>query len=763
MDSPVISHRPGCDLLVVSHPAVLPVNQLVYAELARRGFRVELVVPDRWRHEYADRPFAAVPLPELAGSFHPRRVWLAGHPQRHAYRANPVAVIRRLRPQAVFCEQEPFSVPAAQWGLAAHALGIPFGVQMDENLNRPLPVPARIIRAAVLPRAAFVAARSAAAARLAAAWGARGDVRLVPHHVPGWPWPERKAHRSFTIGYAGRLVPEKGLDTLVAAVRRLRSPVELLVAGDGPLRGWLEAADLGEATLRVIRGTDHAEMASLYAEMDVLVLPSRTTPGWAEQFGRVLVEALWCGTPLVGSDSGEIPWVIETTGGGLVFPEGDDEELADRLGQLRRDPGLRDTLARRGRARSVELFSVEAVADRMEEVLRDVAGLRRPQRPRKPVVALVAHGVHDHGGMERACAELIRRGSDKVDFIVVAADLAPELWPLVQRWLHVRVARRPIPLKFVLFWLFAGRALRRVDADLLHTVGAIVPNRVDIASIHFCHAGFLAANNSLAHPNTPFLRQANTALSRILALASERWSYRPSRLRAFAAVSRGVAAEVTRHYPSIPVTVTPNGVDVERFRPDADVRAALRSAERVGDSVVALFVGGDWDRKGLGIAIEAVAKARASGHDLRLWVVGRGDEARFAAVVAELGVAPYVRFFGPQSDVVRFYQAADIFVLTSLYETFSLVCFEAAACGLPLVIPPISGASEIVGADEGGLLLPRSATAVADGLIRLAADPESRVRLGSEARRRAAAYTWQNSVASVVELYRTLLAEREDQ
>jgi glycosyltransferase involved in cell wall biosynthesis len=278
----------------------------------------------------------------------------------------------------VFCDQEPTSVPAAQWGLAAHALGIPFGVQMDENLNRSLPVPARIIRAAVLPRAAFVAARSDAAARLAAAWGARGDVRLVPHHVPGWPRPERKAHRSFTIGYAGRLVPEKGLDTLVAAVRRLRSPVELLVAGDGPLRGWLEAADLGEATLRVIRGTDHAEMASLYAEMDVLVLPSRTTPGWAEQFGRVLVEALWCGTPVVGSDSGEIPWVIETTGGGLVVPEGDDEALADRLGQLRRDPGLRDTLARRGRARSVELFSVEAVADRMEEVLRDVAGLRRP-------------------------------------------------------------------------------------------------------------------------------------------------------------------------------------------------------------------------------------------------------------------------------------------------------------------------------------------------------------------------------------------------
>ena len=64
-------------------------------------------------------------------------------------------------------------------------------------------------------------------------------------------------------------------------------------------------------------------MAAGYAQLDVLVLPSHTTPTWKEQFGRVIVEALWCGVPVVGSDSGEIPWLIELTGGGLVFPEGD--------------------------------------------------------------------------------------------------------------------------------------------------------------------------------------------------------------------------------------------------------------------------------------------------------------------------------------------------------------------------------------------------------------------------------------------------------
>ena len=376
-----------------------------------------------------------------------------------------------------------------------------------------------------------------------------------------------------------------------------------------------------------------------------------------------------------------------------------------------------------------------------------------------PVVVLVAHDIHDRGGMERACAELIRRGRGKIDFIVVAADLAPELRPFVKRWVQARIPRRPFPLKFVLFWFFAGRALRHIEADLVHTVGAILPNRVDVASIHFCHAGFLAANGGLAPRDAPLMRRANTALSRALALAAERWSYRPSRLRAFATVSLGVAEEVARFYSSIPMTVTPNGVDIERFRPDLAVRAALRAAETVGEAVVALFVGGDWDRKGLHIAIDAVSKVRAAGYDLRLWVVGHGDAARLGALAKRHGVAREIRFFGPRSDIERFYQAADLLVMPSAYEAFSLVCLEAAASGLPLVIPPISGASEIVGSDEGGLVVERSVRFVADALATLASDAELRIRLGVTARQHASAYTWQRSAESVMNLYEALLAE----
>jgi len=357
---------------VISHPAVLPVNQLVYGELLGRGWDVRLVVPARWRHDYEPYEIRPQPLPEVASHMTPLPVMLAGRPQRHVYRVNPLKLLRGMRPDVLFLEQEPFALVTAQWAVAAAWLDVPFGVQQAENLDRALPWAVRALRARVLSSAAFVAARSPRAAELARSWGAHGEVRLVPHHVPAWD-SERRTRDRFTVGYAGRLSAEKGLDTLVSAVRRLDAPVDLLVAGDGPLRPWLERTDLGRDRLLLLRtGVAHEEMAAAYAEMDVLVLPSRTTPRWAEQFGRVLVEALWCGVPVVGSDSGEIPWVVQVTGGGLIFPEGDELALAAVLDALRMDPKRREELAEEGRRRVAGLFAVDAVADTFEQTLAAV-------------------------------------------------------------------------------------------------------------------------------------------------------------------------------------------------------------------------------------------------------------------------------------------------------------------------------------------------------------------------------------------------------
>jgi len=349
------------------------VNQEVYRELMRRGWDVAIVVPGRWRHEYSKAPVRPQALDGMRGALRPTPVILAGRPQRHLYLARRRSLCVRLRPDVAFVEAEPFSLSAAQWSPTLTRLGIPFGVQCAENIDRDLPFPVRRMRSRVLSRAAFVAARSESAARLVRAWGAAGEVDLAPHAVPGWEIVpaarKQEADRPFTIGYAGRLVASKGLADLLAAVRRLRAPVELLLIGDGELRGDLDGQPIPGSRVRVLDGLSHDRMAEGYARLDVLVLPSRTTATWKEQFGRVIVEALWCGVPVVGSDSGEIPWLIELTGGGLVFPEGDGDRLAEHLSTLRATPALRRELAATGRAAVERYFSVPAATDPLERLL----------------------------------------------------------------------------------------------------------------------------------------------------------------------------------------------------------------------------------------------------------------------------------------------------------------------------------------------------------------------------------------------------------
>jgi glycosyltransferase involved in cell wall biosynthesis len=354
----------------VSHPAVLEVNQVVYRELAARGWGLTLVVPSRWRHAYAQHDIAPRAMPGLEGSLRPVPVILRGAPQRHLYVTSCLALCRRLRPAVAFLELEPFALAARQWEGALRRLRIPFGVQAYENIDRALPWPVRRMRSRTLRDAAFVAARSPEAGELAHSWGALGEVGLAPPPVPGWgPAARTPAPRPFTVGFAGRLVESKGLEDLLGAVRMLPRPVELLLIGAGPLRGELEGQPIPGSAVRVLEGFSHERMPEAYGLIDVLVLPSRTTATWKEQFGRVIIEALWCGVPVVGSDSGAIPWLIELTGGGCTFPEGDVERLAAALTRLRGDPELRRELAARGRAEVARRFTVSAATDALERLL----------------------------------------------------------------------------------------------------------------------------------------------------------------------------------------------------------------------------------------------------------------------------------------------------------------------------------------------------------------------------------------------------------
>jgi UDP-glucose:(heptosyl)LPS alpha-1,3-glucosyltransferase len=379
------------------------------------------------------------------------------------------------------------------------------------------------------------------------------------------------------------------------------------------------------------------------------------------------------------------------------------------------------------------------------------------QLPHRPRLVLVAHGIHDDGGMERAFAELIRRMHDRYEIVVVSADLGGDLRGLVE-WHRVRIPGRPAALRFAVFYVLAAARLAVTRADIVHALGAIVPNRVDVVSVHFCNAGFVEAVGRLSPPNAPAVRRLNTGAVRVLGLLAERWSYRPGRVRRLATVSRGVADELERHYAGVPVTVTPNGVDRDRFQPDPEARRTVRGSLGFGeDDVVALFVGGDWDTKGLGLAIEAVAAAaRRLPSPVRLVVVGRGDEERFQRLADGVGLGERLTFMGMRRDAERFYAAADVFVLPSWYETFSLAAHEAAASGLAIVAPRVNGIEELL-ADGGGIVVDRTVEHVGDVLAQIAQAPHLRRSLGATARERSAAFTWERSAGAVAEVYLSLV------
>ena len=189
-----------------------------------------------------------------------------------------------------------------------------------------------------------------------------------------------------------------------------------------------------------------------------------------------------------------------------------------------------------------------------------------------------------------------------------------------------------------------------------------------------------------------------------------------------------MAEELGEKYPDVAVEETPNGVDLDRFRPDPATRLAVRSEVNVDDrTTVALFVGGDWDRKGLALAIDALAVARAAGAAVELWVLGSGDERRFRAQADTAGVAGTVRFLGRRPEMERYYQAADVYLCCSSYEAFSLALLEAAACALPLVATRVGGVAEVLEGpgEPGGVVVARRAEEVGAVLGELAPGPSA--------------------------------------
>jgi len=288
---------------------------------------------------------------------------------------------RRLRafaPDVVHVDEEPYNLATLHAVWLAKRAGARVLWFSWQNLNRRYPFPVRLIERYNLLHADYAIAGSAGAAAVWREKGYAGPLAVIPQFGvdPDVFFPradERDASRDLTVGYAGRLVPEKGVDVLLEALAGIDQAWQSVVMGAGSERERLEglAQQLGVADRVSFEGfVSSVRMPAFYRELDVLVVPSRSQSNWVEQFGRVLVEAMSCGVPVIGSDCGEIPNVVGDAG--LIFPENDAGALRECLVWLMGDPGLRADLARRGRERVLARYTQAQVAAQTVAVYREM-------------------------------------------------------------------------------------------------------------------------------------------------------------------------------------------------------------------------------------------------------------------------------------------------------------------------------------------------------------------------------------------------------
>jgi len=295
----------------------------------------------------------------------------------------------------------------------------------------------------------------------------------------------------------------------------------------------------------------------------------------------------------------------------------------------------------------------------------------------------------------------------------------------------------------------------RLNFDLVHSHDWIL--KADIFSVHSVpHAGWVRD-----------VRKRRPSLFDLSIISVERRTILNGRTSRFFPVSTIAIEAFRREYSVLPgqwQALAP-GVDVARFsRPDRNAcRAEVRGQYEIGASdVLLLFVGMNFEVKGLDTIITALAKARSMRPDMNihLIVVGRGDENKYRKMALSFGVEKAVKFAGTQSEgLERYYRAADMFIMLSKFDTFGMVVLEAMAAGLPAIVSPNVGAKDLVEDGINGFVLPEhnDVESAADRIIRLT-NLEQREAMGKSAAKRAAQHDWDKLAEKIAVIYESKIS-----
>ena len=381
-------------VLRIFHSAVVDAWRERERHLRVLGAEVDLVTARRWNEGGADVALVPRPGEPVRGI----RTW-GRHPALFVYSPLPLWRALGRTYDVIDIHEEPFALATAEILLLRRLRRqrAPYVLYSAQNIDKRYPPPFRWLERWALRHAAGLSVCNTEAGRICERKGLPGTATLIPLGVDAERFSPALAGSSSgtvpVVGYVGRLEPHKGVDVLLEAVARLDA-VELRVAGAGPeeerLRARTTALDL-DGRVDYVGSLAQDQLPDFYRGLDVLVVPSRPTAGWLEQFGRVVVEAMACRIPVVASDTGALPDVVGEAG--LLVPPDDPDALAVCLETLLKDEPARRELARRG-AEQARHASWSEVADAYLGLYERAT--RTPAKERRGVeVVVVAYGRAD--------------------------------------------------------------------------------------------------------------------------------------------------------------------------------------------------------------------------------------------------------------------------------------------------------------------------------------------------------------------------------
>jgi UDP-glucose:(heptosyl)LPS alpha-1,3-glucosyltransferase len=353
-------------------------------------------------------------------------------------------------------------------------------------------------------------------------------------------------------------------------------------------------------------------------------------------------------------------------------------------------------------------------------------------------ILVVCRPLVFHGGVERATEGLLRalvEHGDEVELLTPGRD------PHLRGVAHRRLVLPPSPpaVRPLILAAAVARVRRRGAWDVVQSHERTLSQDVYRAG-EGCHRAWLAAR----------ARKSRGVYNRlVLALERRVFAGTPK----IVAIARAGKAEIERLYgvPGGRVHVVYNGVDLARFDRAVASRASARAEAGIpSDAHVLLFVGSGFERKGLATAIEALAKVAPPA---RLLVIGKGDVAAYRVLAGRLGITDRIAWLGARPDVERWYAAADVAVLPTIYEPFGNVHLEALAAGIPIVTTTCAGGAEVVSDACGAVVGPHDAGAVAGGVERLRTVPAEGLR--DACRAAAAPFTYAAQALALHLVYRS--------